>query len=110
MLLSISINNLMIGGISLLLEKNKANSLIELTEDLYLENNFINVHNFWYGLYYVKVYVQSPNNNKAKLNIYNENGKLEKGNFDTETLVENGMRVVNLEKEIISKIKEDNII
>lgn len=76
---------------------------------MFLEQKGINIHNYWYELMYIKVYIISKNDMNAKINVYNEMDDLISANHNAKIKVEENMKIIELEQKInveVKKIKE----
>lgn len=105
MLLSIAVNNIIIFILRFLTEKSKKETKINITSDMFLEQKGINIHNYWYELLYIKVYITSKNDLNAKINIYDETEELLLANYNTEIEVEDDTKIIKLEHEINDILK-----
>lgn len=108
MFLSIAVNNIIIFILRLLTEKSEKETKINITNDMFLEQKGINIHNYWYELMYIKVYITSKNDLNAKINIYDERDELLLANYNTKIEVEENMKIIELEQKINDILK--NII
>ncbi len=108
-LLSIAVNNIIIFILRFLTEKSEKETKINITNDMFLEQKGINIHNYWYELMYIKVYIISKNDMNAKINVYNEMDDLISANHNAKIKVEENMKIIELEQKInveVKKIKE----
>lgn len=118
--LSMAVGNIMISLFIFLKNINKNRNTISIEEDIYVDNNYTNIYNFWYrynynptlnirkyvrDIYFVKVYIKSHKENKVILNIYNAEEKLVKAKKETQTKVTNNMREVELENKLKPTVK-----
>lgn len=118
--LSMAVGNIMISLFIFLKNINKDRNTLSIEEDIYIDNNYTNIYNFWYrynynptlnirkyvrDIYFVKVYIKSHKENKAILNIYNADEKLIKAKKVTQIKVSNNMKEVELENKLIPTIK-----
>lgn len=118
--LSMAVGNIMISLFIFLKNINKNRNTISIEEDIYVDNNYTNIYNFWYrynynptlnirkyvrDIYFVKVYIKSHKENKAILNIYNAEEKLVKAKKVTQIKVTNNMREVELENKLKPTVK-----
>lgn len=108
MFLSVAVNNIIIFILRLLTEKSEKETKINITNDMFLEQKGINIHNYWYELMYIKVYITSKNDLNAKINIYDEMEELLLANYNTKIEVEENMKIIELEQKINDILK--NII
>lgn len=106
--LSIAVNNIIIFTLRFLTEKYKKETRINITSDMFLEKKGINIHNYWYELLYIKVYITSENDVNAKINIYDEMDELLLANYNTEIEIRDNMKIIKLEHKINDILK--NII
>lgn len=120
--MSLLVNNVIM-IIFLLLENHKKDSkTLEISEDMYIENNYINVYNYWFyyeykptlrikkykrDIYFVKVFIKSKKENKAIINVYLEDDTLILINKKTNISVLNGMKESELEEKINVIAKEE---
>lgn len=109
-LLSVGVNNIMIFFLRYISEKYEKQTKITLTSDFFLENNGINIHNYWFELKYVKIFITSKTDTFARINVYNEKDELIESNRNTKIKVENNMKKIELEKEINNYLIEKEII
>ncbi|MBC2921951.1 hypothetical protein [Staphylococcus saprophyticus] len=118
--LSMAVGNIMISLFIFLKNINKNRNTISIEEDIYVDNNYTNIYNFWYrynynptlnirkyvrDIYFVKVYIKSHKENKVILNIYNAEEKLVKAKKETQIKVTNNMREVELENKLKPTVK-----
>lgn len=118
--LSMAVGNIVISLFIFLKNINKNRNTISIEEDIYVDNNYTNIYNFWYrynynptlnikkyvrDIYFVKVYIKSHKENKAILNIYNAEEKLIKAKMVTQIKITNNMREVELENKLKPKVK-----
>lgn len=118
--LSMAVGNIMISLFIFLKNINKNRNTISIEEDIYVDNNYTNIYNFWYrynynptlnirkyvrDIYFVKVYIKSHKENKVILNIYNAEEKLVKAKKETQIKVTNNMREVELESKLKPTVK-----
>lgn len=125
--LSLLVNNIIMIIFQLLENHKKELKTIDIGEDIFIENNNINVYNYWYyykynpsifpkkyirNIYYVKVYIKSKHQNKAIINVYFEDDTLLISNKKTEIIVKDGMKETELEQQInvVVKSEIENII
>lgn len=106
MFLSIAVNNIIIFILRFLTEKSEKETKINITNDKFLEQKGINIHNYWYELMYIKVYITSKNDVNARINIYDEIGELIVANYNTKIKVNDGMKIIELEQEINDILKK----
>ncbi|MDW4543334.1 hypothetical protein QI187_11145 [Staphylococcus saprophyticus] len=118
--LSMAVGNIVISLFIFLKNINKNRNTISIEEDIYVDNNYTNIYNFWYrynynptlnikkyvrDIYFVKVYIKSHKENKAILNIYNAEERLIKAKKVTQIKITNNMREVELENKLKPKVK-----
>ncbi|WP_407810364.1 hypothetical protein [Staphylococcus aureus] len=118
--MSMAVGNIMISLFIFLKNINKNRNTISIEEDIYVDNNYTNIYNFWYrynynptlnirkyvrDIYFVKVYIKSHKENKVILNIYNAEEKLVKAKKETQIKVTNNMREVELENKLKPTVK-----
>lgn len=109
--LSIAVNNIIIFILRFLTKKSEKETKINITNDMFLEQKGINIHNYWYELLYIKVYIISKNDVNAKVNVYNEMDDLKLANYNTKIKVKDDTKIIELEQEIndvVKKIIEQN--
>lgn len=106
--LSIAVNNIIIFILRFLTKKSEKETKINITNDMFLEQKAINIHNYWYEYMYIKVYITSKNDVNAKINIYDEMDELLLANYNTEIEIKDNMKIIKLEHEINNILK--NII
>lgn len=107
MLLSIAVNNIIIFILRFLTEKSEKETKINITNDKFLDQKGINIHNYWYELMYIKVYITSKNDVNARINIYDEMDALIVANYNTKIKVNDGMKIIELEQEINDLFKRE---
>lgn len=107
-LLSMALNNIIIFILRFLTEKSEKETMINITNDMFLEQKGINIHNYWYEYMYIKVYITSKNDVNAKINIYDEMDELLLANYNTEIEIKDNTKIIELEHEINDILK--NII
>lgn len=104
--LSIAVNNIIIFILRFLTKKSEKETKINITNDMFLEQKGINIHNYWYELLYIKVYIISENDVNAKVNVYNEMDDLKLANYNTKIKVKNDTKIIELEQEINDVVKK----
>lgn len=112
--LSLLVNNIIM-IIFLLLENHKKElKTLDISEDVFFENKYINIYNYWYyheykpslrlknnkrDIYFVKVFIKNKKENEAILNIYLEDDTLIVLNKSTNIKVSDSMKIVDLEEK-----------
>lgn len=104
--LSIAVNNIIIFILRFLTKKSEKETKINITNDMFLEQKGINIHNYWYELLYIKVYIISENDVNAKVNVYNEMDDLKLANYNTKIKVKDDTKIIELEQEINDVVKK----
>ncbi|MDT3056750.1 hypothetical protein QLG35_11090 [Staphylococcus aureus] len=104
--LSIAVNNIIIFILRFLTKKSEKETKINITNDMFLEQKGINIHNYWYELLYIKVYIISKNDVNAKVNVYNEMDDLKLANYNTKIKVKDDTKIIELEQEINDVVKK----
>ncbi|WP_433912020.1 hypothetical protein ACM6UH_12835 (plasmid) [Staphylococcus sp. LKG4-2] len=120
--LSLLVNNIIM-IIFLLLENHKKElKTLDIGEDVFFENKHINIYNYWYyneykptlrlknykrEIYFVKVFIKNKKENEAILNIYLEDDTLIALNKSTKVNVIDGMKIIDLEKELNLTVKSE---
>lgn len=104
--LSIAVNNIIIFILRFLTKKSEKETKINITNDMFLEQKGINIHNYWYELLYIKVYIISENDVNAKVNVYNEMDDLKLANYNTKIKVKDETKIIELEQEINDVVKK----
>lgn len=104
--LSIAVNNIIIFILRFLTKKSEKETKINITNDMFLEQKGINIHNYWYELLYIKVYIISKNDVNAKVNVYNEMDDLKLANYNTRIKVKDDTKIIELEQEINDVVKK----
>ncbi|MGK3151460.1 hypothetical protein VQE80_13715 [Staphylococcus shinii] len=126
MCMSVMVSNIITSIFIYLKNINKDKNTISIEEDIYVDNNYINIYNFWYRynynpsinpkkhfreVYYIKVYIKSHKENKAILNIYDAGERLIKPKKETQIKLINQIKEVELEdklKPIIKNVVENH--
>lgn len=119
-LMSMMVSNIIISIFIYLKNINKSENTISVEEDIYIDNNYINIYNFWYrynynpslnlkkyvrDVYFIKVYIKSHKENKAIINIYDAEEKLIKSKKETQVKLTNHIKEIELEAKIKPIVK-----
>lgn len=120
MLMSVMVSNIITSIFIYLKNINRNKNTISIEEDIYIDNNYINIYNFWYRhnynpsifpkkdvreVYFIKVYIKSHKENKAILNIYDAGERLIKPKKETQIKLINQIKEVELEEKLKPIIK-----
>lgn len=120
MFMSVMVSNIITSIFIYLKNINRNKNTISIEEDIYIDNNYINIYNFWYRhnynpsinpkkyvreVYFIKVYIKSHKENKAILNIYDAGERLIKPKKETQIKLINQIKEVELEEKLKPIIK-----
>lgn len=123
--MSMMVSNIIISIFIYLKNINRSENTISIEEDIYIDNNYINIYNFWYrynynpslnlkkyvrDVYFIKVYIKSHKENKAIINIYDAEEKLIKSKKETQVKLTNHIKEIELEaklKPIVKNVVEN---
>ncbi|OIJ29100.1 hypothetical protein BK821_12230 [Staphylococcus sp. LCT-H4] len=118
--MSMMVSNIIISIFIYLKNINRSENTISIEEDIYIDNNYINIYNFWYrynynpslnlkkyvrDVYFIKVYIKSHKENKAIINIYDAEEKLIKSKKETQVKLTNHIKEIELEAKIKPIVK-----
>lgn len=120
--LSLLVNNIIM-IIFLLLENHKKElKTLDIDEDAFFENKYINIYNYWHyydykptlrlkynkrDIYFVKVFIKNKKENEAILNIYLEDDTLIVLNKSTNIKISDGMKIIDLEEKVNLIVKNE---